>query len=162
MPSTFAWITRKSCEVQAGGDLAHLLQRLVVGRLARLDDQVAHAKLLDERHDFLLRAGADRQHRDDRRDAEDHAEHRQQRAQLVRAQVVEAHAEIGQEVGVGAATSSRRADAHRVPSARPARVGAAGDPAVVVPVDGGIDERDFGAFRQRRRSRRGSRCAARP
>ena len=80
---------RRSWKRQPGRQLAHLLQRLVVGRLARLDDQVAHAELLDERHHLLLRAGADRQHGDDGRHAEDHAEHRQQRAQLVRAQVVE-------------------------------------------------------------------------
>ena len=85
-------------ERQAGRELADLLQRLVVGRLARLDDQVADAELLDEGHHFLLRAGADRQHRDDRGDAEDHPEHRQQRTQLVRAQVLEAEAQLGQEV----------------------------------------------------------------
>ena len=72
----------------------------LVGRLARLDDQVADAELLDERHHFLLRAGADREHRDDRRHAEDHPEHRQQRAELVRAQVLEPEPELGQEVGV--------------------------------------------------------------
>ena len=90
---------RRSWNDRPGRELAHLLQRLVVGRLARFDDQVAHAELLDERHHFLLRAGADRQHRDDRRDAEDHAEHRQQRSQLVRAEVLEAEAELGKEIG---------------------------------------------------------------
>ena len=72
----------------------HLSERLRIGRLARLDDDVAHAELLDERHHLLLRAGANRQHRDDGRDAEDHAEHRQQRAQLVDAEVVEPELQI--------------------------------------------------------------------
>ena len=73
MLSRFAWITRRSLNDSPGRQLADLLQRLAVARLARLDDQVADAELLDERHHLLLRAGADRQHRDDRRDAEDHA-----------------------------------------------------------------------------------------
>ena len=98
MPSTLAWITRSPRKVRPADSLPHLLQRLVVGRLARLDDQVAHAELLDERHDLLLRAGADRQHRDHRRHAEDHPQHRQQRSQLVRAQVVEPEPQLGQEV----------------------------------------------------------------
>ena len=91
-------MTRKSWKVRPAESLADLLQRLVVRGFARFDDQVAHAELLDEGHDLLLRAGADRQHRDDRRDAEDHPHHRQQRAQLVGAQVVEAEAQFGQEV----------------------------------------------------------------
>ena len=37
---------------QARRRLAHLLERLEIGRLARLDDQVAHAELLDERQDL--------------------------------------------------------------------------------------------------------------
>ncbi len=85
-------------EGQARRELPHLLHDLIVGRLARLDDQVAHAELLDERHDFLLRAGADREHRDDRRHAEDHPHHREERSQLVRAQVLEPEPQLGQEV----------------------------------------------------------------
>ena len=50
-------------EREARRDRAHLVQRLPVGGLTRLDDQVAHAEVLDERHDLLLRAGADREHR---------------------------------------------------------------------------------------------------
>ena len=49
----------------------------------RADDDVARAEPLDQRERLLLRAGADRQHRDHRADAEHHAEHRQRRAQLV-------------------------------------------------------------------------------
>src|SRR5262249_24927094 len=85
-------------EREARRQLPHFLQRLAVGRLARLDDQVAHAELLDERHHFLLRAGADREHGDHGRHAEDHAQHREQRPQLVRAQVLEPEAELGQDV----------------------------------------------------------------
>ena len=48
-------------EAQALRELADLLQRLLVRCLARLDDQIAYAELLDERHDLLLGAGADRQ-----------------------------------------------------------------------------------------------------
>src|SRR5262249_53598582 len=66
---------------------------------ARFDDQVAHAELLDERHHLLLRAGADRQHRHDGRDAEDHPEHREQRPQLVRAEVLEAEPQLRKVVG---------------------------------------------------------------
>ena len=126
MPSTLAWMTRKSLKFRPARYLADLLQRLRIRRLARFDDQVPDAELLDERHHFLLRAGADRQHRDDRRHAEDHPEHRQQRTQLVRAEVVEAHPEVGQEVGVGrrqqpAARSSSRALRRPAPAARAGR-----------------------------------------
>ena len=86
-------------EGETGRDLAQLLKRLLVGRLARLDDQVAHAEVLDERHHLLLRAGANRQHRDHGGDAEDHAEHGQQRAQLVDEQVVDPELERRQDVG---------------------------------------------------------------
>ena len=77
-------------EREAGRLLPHLLEGLELGRLARFDDQIAHAEIFDERHHLLLRAGADRQHRDDRGHAEDHAEHRQQRAELVQQEVVHA------------------------------------------------------------------------
>ena len=79
---------------EAGRRAPHLAECLRLGRLARLDDDVAYTQLLDERHHLLLRTRADRQHRDDGRDAEDHAEHREQRAQLVDAEVVEAELQI--------------------------------------------------------------------
>ena len=100
-------------ERQARRQLPDLLQRLPIGRLARLDDDVAHAQLLDERNHLLPRAGADRQHRHDRRHAEDHAEHRQQRAQLVRAQVVEPLVQLGHEVEHGRAGPAERRAAMR-------------------------------------------------
>ena len=92
-------MTRRSLNDSPGDSLRTFCSACSSARLARLDDQVADAELLDERHHLLLRAGADRQHRDDRRHAEDHPEHRQQRAQLVRAEVLEAEHQLGQEVG---------------------------------------------------------------
>ena len=71
----------------------------MVARFARLDDQVPDAELLDEGHHFLLRARADGEHGDHGGDAEDHAHHREQRPQLVRAEVLEAEHQLGQEVG---------------------------------------------------------------
>ena len=82
-----------------GRQLADLLQRLLVGGFARLDDQVANAELLDEGHDLLLRPGANRQHRDDRGHTEDHPQHREEGSELVRAEVLEAEHQLGQEIG---------------------------------------------------------------
>ena len=81
-------------EGQPGGGLPDLLECLGIDRLARLHDDVPHAELLDEGHHLLLRTGTDRQHRDDGGDAEDHAEHRQERAQLVDAEIVEAKLQV--------------------------------------------------------------------
>ena len=83
MFSMFDSMTRKSWNDSPADSLRTFCSAWLSGA-SRLDDQVADAGLLDERH-LLLRPGADRQHRDDRRDAEDHAQHRQQRPQLVRA-----------------------------------------------------------------------------
>ena len=77
-------MTRMSARLRPGETWRSPLERLLVGRRPRLDDQVADAHRLDHRHHLLLRAGADREHRHHRGDAEDHAEHGQQRAQLVR------------------------------------------------------------------------------
>ena len=134
-PSTVDWITRRSARRQPRRDLPQPLERLLVRRRPRFDDQVADAHRLDHRHHLLLRAGADRQHRDHRGDAEDHAEHGQQRAQLVREQVVDAHRQRGQHVArdhrrppAGAAAGMagpRRCRCRRTPrraaSDRPAR-----------------------------------------
>ncbi len=44
-------------------------------RLDRIDDDVPDPELLDARQDLAPGPGADRQHRDHRADAEDHAQH---------------------------------------------------------------------------------------
>ena len=146
MPSTFAWMTRKSLKRQAGRELPDLLQRLIVGRLARLDDQVADAELLDERHHLLLRAGADRQHRDDRGHAEDHAEHRQERAQLVRAQVLEARcaARAGSRCRAGDAGAARVRSSRRAPLAGTRRRSGGVDARARAPSDRRARSRAFG------------------
>src|SRR5207247_4019114 len=67
-----------------------------LGPALRLVGAVPAAVIFGERHDLLLRTGGDRQHGDDRGDAEDHAEHGQPGAQLVEEQVVDAAPEVGQ------------------------------------------------------------------
>ena len=86
-------------EGQSRRDAAHFLKGLIVLRLARLDDEIAHPEILDERHHLLLRTGADGQHGHDGRDAEDHAEHRQQRSELVDEQILDPELHRRDEVG---------------------------------------------------------------
>src|SRR5205085_3202051 len=64
----------------------------------RFDDEVADAKLLDQLHHLLARAGADGEHSNDGSHAEDHAQHGEQRAHLVQQEVLETLAEIGNDL----------------------------------------------------------------
>ena len=73
--------------------LPHAALREVAGRH---DDHVGAGRL-DLRLDRGLRAGAERHHRDDGGDADDHAEHRQRRPHLVAAQRLERDAENHQD-----------------------------------------------------------------
>ena len=110
---------------QAGRGLPRLLERLEVGGFPCLDDDVAHAELLDERQHLLLRAGADRHHRDDRRDAEDHPEHREQGAQLVREQRLEPALDVGQQLQPRRPSRAKPGAFMRLPH-RPCRRAASG------------------------------------
>src|SRR4026209_2702255 len=62
----------------------------------RFDDDVVHAQLIDKAHHLLLGAGGDREHGHHRAHPKDHAEHRQQAAQLVREQARKTHRQFGQ------------------------------------------------------------------
>ena len=81
---------------EAGRGAAALLKFLLAGGGARIDQDVAHAQLLDEAQGLFLGAGADGQHPDDRADAEDDAQGREQRARLLRAQVGQRLADVGE------------------------------------------------------------------
>ncbi len=65
-------------ERQSLRNLANLLMSLPLRGLFRFHDQVVDAHLLDQRHDFLPRARADREHRDHGRHAENHPQHGEQ------------------------------------------------------------------------------------
>ena len=72
---------------ESGGGAAALLELFVAGGGAGIDEDVAHAQLLDEAQGLLARAGADGQHADDGTDTEDDAERGEQGARLLGAQV---------------------------------------------------------------------------
>ncbi len=77
------------------GNSADFVQGLVACGFLCLHDQIAHTELLDERHDFLLRAGADRKHGDHGGNSENHSQHGEERAQFVNEQVLESQAQVG-------------------------------------------------------------------
>ena len=62
---------------------------LLRGRLAGVDDHVAHAQLLDPGQDLAAGALAGGDHRDHRSDSEHDAQGREQRAQLVPRQIAQ-------------------------------------------------------------------------
>ena len=101
--------------------LADLLQLFGLERL-RADHDVARAELVDQRERLLLGAGADRQHRDHRADAEHHAEHRQRRAQLVLAEAAERGRERVEEPPHGLTSCRRRAARCRAASSVARRI----------------------------------------
>jgi hypothetical protein len=81
---------------KAGRSPAPLLQLGLAGGGTRLDEKIANAQLLDEAQRFLLRAGPDGEHADHRADAEHDTERGQQRARLLRAQVVHGLPHVGE------------------------------------------------------------------
>ena len=52
--------------------------------LPGFDDEIVDSHLLDEGHDFLTRARADRQHGHHRGHTEDHAQHGEERAHAMK------------------------------------------------------------------------------
>jgi len=83
------------------------------GGRAREDQHQVRAEVLQLLAHALLRAAADREHRDHRRDADDHAEHRQRRSQLVDAQRLQRDAQDHQRVH---ACTFMQAPRHRDPA----------------------------------------------
>src|SRR5712692_1110489 len=66
-----------------------------------LHDQVAHAELLDEGHNLLLRSCTDGKHGDYRGNAKNHAQHGKQRTQFVVGKILETEKKIGQPLRQG-------------------------------------------------------------
>ena len=66
-----------------------------------LDDQIAHAELLNEGHNLLLRSGTDGKHGDYRGHAKNHAQHGEQGTQFVVGKILETEKKIGQPLREG-------------------------------------------------------------
>src|ERR1019366_4204348 len=79
------------------GRAAALLEFLLAGGGAGIDQDVADAELFNEAEGFLAGAGADGEHADDTADAEDDAEGSEESAGLLGAQVGDGLAEVGEE-----------------------------------------------------------------
>src|ERR1039458_1890727 len=82
---------------KTGRRFAALLQGFHTGGGPRIDEDVAHAKLLDEAERLLLGAGANGQHPDHGANAEDDAEGGEQGAGLLRPQVGHSWADVGKD-----------------------------------------------------------------
>src|ERR1019366_8384319 len=78
------------------GRAAALLEFLLAGGRAGIDQDVADAELFNEAEGFLAGAGADGEHADDAADAEDDAEGSEESAGLLGAQVGDGLAEVGE------------------------------------------------------------------
>src|SRR5215469_2540251 len=81
-------------EREALREFADFREFLIGVGFLSLDDEVAHAELLDKCHHFLLRARTDGQHRNHRSDTENHAQHGQDRTQFVTEEVFQPEAQI--------------------------------------------------------------------
>src|ERR1039458_2473123 len=89
------------------GRAAALLEFLLAGGGAGIDEDVADAELFNEAEGFLAGAGADGEHADDAADAEDDAEGSEESAGLLGAQVGDGLAEVGEKDHWGAPGRSR-------------------------------------------------------
>src|SRR3569833_1262982 len=65
-----------------------LLKLLFAPGWVRFDEQVVNTELLDEAHRFFTGAGADREHADDRTDAEDNAERGENRTRFLAPEIL--------------------------------------------------------------------------
>src|ERR1039458_7128734 len=81
---------------EARGRAAALLEFLLAGGGAGIDEDVADTELFDEAEGFLAGARADGEHADDAADAEDDAEGSEESAGLLGAQVGDGLAEVGE------------------------------------------------------------------
>src|ERR1700733_7672899 len=93
---------------QAGRNLAHLLMGLPLGGFFGLDDEIADAHLLNERHHFLPGTGTDGEHGNHGRHSEDHAQQGQQGAKPVQHEVLQAELHVSNPLLVAETEASYR------------------------------------------------------
>ena len=94
-------VVQEAVDRKAGGGLGGGARSLLGGRLHGVDHDVLAPEALDGFERLVARAFADGEHGDDRTDAEDHAEHREERARLVAPHVRGAELDEGPVEGKG-------------------------------------------------------------
>src|SRR6266403_5413713 len=82
-------------ERQARRILPDFLQLLPIVGFLGFHDEIANAKLFDERHHFLLGAGSDGEHGHHGGHAKNHSQHSEERTQLVAGEIFESENNIG-------------------------------------------------------------------